>query len=134
VLLTSPSAGLFIVTYRVAAELLPEAQTPLVAALDVAAQRGPVGIVFEVGDAVTTVDLSVPTFWLDVTSRLTLKAMSIVTRSIGVRVAARGFKLAQFARKHPIQVEVHERVDEAVAWMQGVLKSGDDSSDTRGVA
>ncbi|MDX2013352.1 MAG: hypothetical protein SFW67_24360 [Myxococcaceae bacterium] len=118
---TSSASGLFVVTYRTAAELLPEAQTPLVSALRLAVERGRVGIIFDVGDAITSVDLSVPSFWLDVTSRLQLSAMSIVTRSIGVRVAARGFKLAQFARKHPIEVEVHETVDDALTWMRARL-------------
>lgn len=118
---TSPSSGLFVVTYRAPAELLPEAQAPLIAALRVAVETGRVGIVFDVGEAVTMVDLSVPSFWLDVTSELQISAMSIVTRSIGVRVAARGFKLAQFARKHPIEVEVHETLDEALSWIRGQL-------------
>jgi hypothetical protein len=110
-----------VVAYHEPADLLPERQAPLLAVVEQALTKGRVGLVFDVGDKVTMVDLSIPSFWLDVTSRLQVTAMSIVTASIGVRVAARGFKLAQFARRHPIAVETHATVDEAIAWMTPLL-------------
>jgi hypothetical protein len=117
----SPSSGLFIVSYHEPVDLLPERQGPLLAVVEQALTKGRVGLVFDVGERVMTVDLSVPSFWLDMTNRLAVTAMSIVTDSLAVRVAARGFKLAQFARKHPIAVETHDTVDEAVAWMTPLL-------------
>jgi hypothetical protein len=117
----SPSPGLFLVSYQEPVDLLPERQGPLLAVVEQALTKGRVGLVFDVGERVMTVDLSVPSFWLDTTSRLEVTAMSIVTASMAVRIAARGFKLAQFARKHPIAVETHLSVDEAVSWMTPLL-------------
>ncbi|MDP3233412.1 MAG: hypothetical protein Q8N26_11595 [Myxococcales bacterium] len=115
--------GLFIVTYRAAAELAPDEQKPLIDAIEERLKSGPVALVFDVGPAVTMVDLSVPTFWLGVTTRLPLAAMSIVTASSAVRIAARGFKLAQEIRKHPMVVETHPTVDEAISWAVGRLST-----------
>ena len=85
--------------------------------MEQALTKGRVGLVFDVGERVIMVDLSVPSFWLELTSRLEVTAMSIVMASMAGRMAARGFKLAQFARKHPIAVETHACVDDVVAWM-----------------
>lgn len=117
----TPQPGLFVVHYQSAAELAPALQAPLVEALERRLTEGRVGIVFEVGPAISMVDLSVPSFWLDLTSRLAITAMTIVTLSSAVRIAARGFKLAQSVRKHPIAVETHDKLDEAIAWARGQL-------------
>lgn len=114
---------MFVVTYRVSADLAPSAQAPLIAAVETALAQGPAVIIFEVGSLVRSVDLSVPTFWLDVTSRLALTGICIVTSSVGVRIAARGFKLAQNVRKHPIAVEVFEGLDEGLGWASRLLAS-----------
>ena len=119
----TPQPGMFVVTYRVSGDLHPAAQGPLIAAVEAALAKGPVVIVFEVGSLVRSVDLSVPTFWLDVTGRLALTGICIVTTSVGVRIAARGFKLAQNVRKHPIAVEVFDGLDDGLAWASGLLSS-----------
>lgn len=95
---------------------MPDAQTPLIDAVEACLKTGPVALVFDVGPAVTMVDLSVPTFWLGITTRLPIAAMSIVTASSAVRIAARGFKLAQEIRKQPMAVETHPTVDDGVRW------------------
>lgn len=115
--------GLFVITYREATDLAPAAQGPLMAGVEAAMASGPVALVFDVGPAVTGVDLAVPTFWLGVTARLPLTAMSIVTPSRGVRIAARGFKLAQSVRKHDIAVETHDSVAEAISWARIQLET-----------
>lgn len=112
----SPQPGVFLVTYRTAADLAPDAQKPLIDAVEARLKTGPVALVFDVGPAVTMVDLSVPTFWLGITTRLSIAAMAIVTASSAVRIAARGFKLAQEIRKQPMAVETHPTVDEAISW------------------
>lgn len=107
---------MFVVTYRVSGDLTPHAQAPLIAAVEDALRQGPVALLFDVGSLVKTVDLSVPTFWLEVTGRLPLTAIGIVAGSVGVRIAGRGFKIAQSVRKNPIAVEVFEGLDEGLAW------------------
>lgn len=118
---TCPQPGLFVVTYRVASDLVPAAQRELIAAMEKAITAGPVAVVFDVGPDVRSVDLSVPGFWLDVTGRLPLAAMSIVTGSAAVRIAARGFKLAQSVRKHPIAVESHQELEVAIEWARAAM-------------
>ncbi|MBL8939144.1 MAG: hypothetical protein JNM69_31565 [Archangium sp.] len=117
----TPQPGLFVVHYQSAAELAPALQGPLVEALERRLAEGPVAVVFEVGPAISMVELSVPSFWLDLTSRLAITAMTIVTTSSAVRIAARGFKLAQSVRKHPIAVETHEALGDGIAWARGQL-------------
>lgn len=117
----TPQPGLFVVHYDSAAELAPTLQTPLIEAVERRLAEGRVALVFRVGPAVSTVDLSVPSFWLDVTGRLAITAMSVVTTSGAVRIAARGFKLAQSVRKQAIAVETHEQLDDAIAWARGHL-------------
>lgn len=117
----TPQPGLFVVHYQSAAELAPALQGPLVEALERRLTEGPVTLVFDVGPAVSMVELSVPSFWLDLTSRLPIRAMTVVTRSSAVRIAARGFKLAQSVRKHPINVETHDQLEDGVSWARSQL-------------
>lgn len=114
--------GLFIVRYGAPADLVPSAQAELIALVEAAAKVGPVGLLFDVGPEVVSVDLSVPAFWLDVTGRIRITAMCIVTQSAAVRIAARGFKLAQQVRKHPIAVESAEHFDEGLRWLRSRLE------------
>ena len=108
--------GLLVVTYRVVDDLAVTRQAPLLARLE--EKRGRVVVVFDVGPAVRSVPLDVPNFWLGVTSRpeLQLTGMAIVTSSIGVRVAARGFGLANVARRISTSVETFAHLEAALAW------------------
>jgi len=115
--------GLFVVTYRATADLMLSQQTELIDALEKALPNGPVAVVFDVGPDVKSVDLSVPGFWLDVTGRLSITAMAIVTTSAAVRIAAQGFRLAQNLRKHPIVVEAHAQVETAIPWARSVVRA-----------
>lgn len=117
----TPEPGLFVVHYQSAADLQPALQGPLVQALEQRLSQGPVAVVFDVGPTISMVELSVPSFWLDLTSRLTISAMTIVTRSTAVRIAARGFKLALGVRKQPIAIETHDTLDDGVVWARGQL-------------
>lgn len=117
------NVGLFVVHYETPKDMLPAAQSDLVAAVEAAAFAVPVGLVFIVSDAVRTVDMSVPTFWLQLTAReeLRLRAFAIVTNSSAVRVAASGFGLANRIRKLKLEVQVFKTQQDAVAWVQAVL-------------
>lgn len=97
--------GILNVHYAEAADLAVALQQPLIARLE--EKRGRVVVVFEVGEQVRSVPMDVPTFWLGVTSRLDLQitGIGIVTRSAAVRVASRGFALANVARRIAISVE-----------------------------
>lgn len=103
-------------------DLLPAHQQPLITELErVLGQRNQAGLIFEVNAAVRSVDLSVPTFWLGVTARLPLTAIAIVTSATLVRVAARGFGVANKVRGLGTRVEVFTSVDEATAWVAAAL-------------
>lgn len=117
----TPQPGLFVVRYQSAAELEPALQAPLVQAIEQRLAEGRVALVFHVGPAISMVDLSVPSFWLDLTSRLAITAMTIVTVSSAVRIAARGFKLAQSVRKQSIAVETHETLEDGLVWARAQL-------------
>lgn len=76
---------------------------------------------FHVDAAVRSVPVHVPTFWLGVTSRLRVAAIAIVTESMVVRAAARGFGVANRLRNLATAVEVFTTVAEATAWVERAL-------------
>lgn len=117
-----PQPGLICVEYLTPDDLKVAAQAALIKRLE--EKRGRVVIVFDVGPAVRSVPLDVPTFWLGVTARrdLQLVGMAIVTGSSAVRVATQGFSLANLARRIPIKVSTFKNVPAAEAWGQEVLK------------
>jgi hypothetical protein len=115
--------GLFRVHYATGAELSPEQQQPLIAAIEAASKNGPTAITFVVDAGIRSVEIAVPTFWLGVTARteLQLCAMAIVTRSIAVRTAAKGFDIANKVRRVPIEVSTFEEEVDALRWVGQVL-------------
>jgi hypothetical protein len=115
--------GLFRVHYRTGADLNPELQQPLVAAVEAASKNGPTAITFVLEAAIRSVELSVPTFWLGVTSRAELRlcAMAIVTTSAAVRTAAKGFDIANKVRRIPLEVATFEAEPNALRWVGEVM-------------
>ena len=113
--------GLVHVEYVTGEDLGVESQRPLLDRLE--EKRGPIVVIFEVGPAVRSVPMNVPTFWLGVTSRdeLQLVGMAIVTTSAAVRVAARGFALANVARRIATAVKTFDDVPAAAAWGRSLL-------------
>ena len=111
-----PKPRLFVVTYQVADDLLPERQAALLSEVEAAAKLGAVVLVFEVAAEIRSVDVKVPSFWLNVTGRLPIAAVAIVTSSMLVRVAANGFSLANAARNLQTKVAVFATTREAIAW------------------
>lgn len=120
---SAPRPDLFLVRYDTDEDLLPERQAELVERLRVIGAQQPVAVVFDVADAIRSVDIGVPGFWLGVTGErsIALRAMAIASRSRAVRVAAGGFRLANQARGLPIQVQVFDTADAGVEWAGGVL-------------
>lgn len=113
---SEPEPGLLLVTYSSGEELAVGSQGPLIARLE--EQRGPVVLVFDVQPGVRAVPIDVPTFWLGVTARreLQLSAMAIVSRVTLVRVAARGFALANIARGLDLAVDTFPDLEPALEW------------------
>ena len=110
------SPGVLVVRYETTDQLAPESQSQILRRLE--ERRGPVVLAFDVTAGVSAVPLEVPTFWLGVTGRseLQIRAMAIVTRAVLVRVAARGFSLANLARGAAVEVRTFEELAPAVAW------------------
>jgi hypothetical protein len=121
VTLTEVESGLLLVAYLEAEDLSVARQAPLVARLD--EKRGPVVLLFDVADTVRSVPIDVPTFWLGTTAQKDLRiiGMGIVTRAMSVRVAARGFALANVARGLDTQVDTFQDLESATAWARGLL-------------
>ncbi len=118
------AVGLFVMRYGDVSELLPEHQTALVDELVASSAARPTGVAFVLADGITWVDPSVPKFWLEVTGRVRLAGMAIVTASAGVRVAASGFRLANVVRGVKLQVATFDGEEAAVAWLASRLGSG----------
>lgn len=57
------------VQYPRGEDMEPQIQGPLLAAIEAAAARGPVAILFRVSDELPRVKLEVPTLWLGVVGR-----------------------------------------------------------------
>ncbi|MGB8932359.1 MAG: hypothetical protein WCC48_14035 [Anaeromyxobacteraceae bacterium] len=113
-------SGLFVVRYRGSADMAPGSQQGLIDAIRSAARAQPVGIVFVIDDCVLKVDFSVPSFWLRVAAdpAVRIAAMAMVTRSLAVEIAARGFGAAVRFRTAPIEIRALEDEPSAVAWVR----------------
>lgn len=118
---TEDQPGLLLVRYQTADDLRVAAQQALIDRLE--AKRGPVVVIFEIAAEVRSVPMEVPTFWLGITSREELKlvGMAIVTTSAAVRVAARGFSLANVARRIATAVKTFDDVPAAELWGAALL-------------
>jgi hypothetical protein len=123
-LFTIEGPGLFVVRYRKPEDLTPARQDPLIAAMEAVPSHKPVGVVFDVGGEVRSVEMDVPNFWLTVTGRreLRLRAMAIASPSVGVRIAAKAFGLTTSVRKLPIAVQSFTDVFEAIRWVRTKLE------------
>jgi hypothetical protein len=116
------SPGLLLVRYETPAELAPENQSAILARLE--KRRGRVALAFDVRANISSVPVEVPTFWLTVTGRTELQicAMAIITRAVLVRVAARGFSLANIARGASLEVRTFEEAPPGLEWCREQLK------------
>ncbi len=116
--------GVIEVSYATAEDMAPEAQKALRQAIEGASRTARVALIFRVG-RLPKVDPAVPLFWLEVTKNLSpnLCAMAIVSDSIAVRSAARGFGVANALRSIAVDVKawVHGELDEAMTWLRDVL-------------
>jgi hypothetical protein len=119
------SSGLFRVEYLRGEDLKPELQQPLLAALRAEPPGQALGILFVLGPGVRTVDLSVPSFWLGVTQDRTLKlrALAMVTTAGAVRVAAKGFAMANTLRGLKLEVKTFEAEPAATTWIESALSA-----------
>ena len=118
--------GVFRVHYRTSSDLDAALQADLVRAVERSAAGGHTAIIFVLEPGIRTVDIAVPTYWLGVTARpeLKLAAMAIVTRSMGVRTAAKGFALANTVRRLALEVRTFEEEGAALDWARGVIQRG----------
>ncbi len=117
--------GVFRVHYETGGDLAPELQTPLLHAIEAVAVTGARSVIaFVLEPGIRTVDVSVPTWWLGVTSRreLRLAAFAIISRSVGVKAAAKGFAIANMVRGLPIKVCTFEDEAEGLTWARGMIK------------
>jgi len=117
------SPGLFVSRYRSAEEMAPQLQTKLLEDVASASRDGPIGLVFDVSCNVYRVPLAVPTLWIEVAMRpeLRLRAMVIVTDSLGVRMAARGFALSNKIRRTLLDVEVTHDLEFGKGWARRAM-------------
>lgn len=110
--------GLFRVVYQQSADLEPARQAPLIEAVRRASRTTAVGIVYVIGKDVVSVDFSVPSFWIRVTSdpSIRIASMAMVTESMAVGIAARSFGAANRFRRVPLVVKAFDDEAQAVAW------------------
>jgi hypothetical protein len=111
---------LFHIPYADAAAMDPALQGGLIQALERAAKLRPVRLLFEVSDQLSYVPLAVPSFWLETVKRpdLRLEAMSICSHSVGVHMAAKGFRLSNRIRGLKIEVGIFNDVASGRAWLE----------------
>jgi hypothetical protein len=116
--------GVFVVRYHESQDLAPEHQAGLVERLKAASQAGRVAVIFVVGPAVTSVDVSVPTFWLTATNdpSLRLAALGVVSPNVAVRVATSGFGAANVVRGMRFRVKSFSAEHEAIAWALAAVR------------
>ena len=121
---TEASSRVFRVHYRMSSDLQADHQAGLVDAVRSAAARGPTAIVFVLEPGIRTVDVSIPTYWLGVTGReeLKLRAMGVVSTSIGVVTAAKGFAIANVIRRIELEVRTFPIEAPALEWAKSVVE------------
>lgn len=117
-----PVSRVLLVRYAEAKDLDVARQAPVVARLE--AEPAKVALLFDVGAAVRSVAIEVPTFWLGTTGRLApkLAGLGIIASSAGVRVAARGFMLANRVRGSGFPVELFDDVASALDWARALVR------------
>ena len=110
--------GLFILRYEAPAELAPDRNGDVVAAIEQVAPT-PIGIVFVVPAGAGRIDAAVPSFWHGVTRRLPVRAMAIVAPEVMVRIAARAFGVTTALEGRTLDVQAFrsEELEGAVAWV-----------------
>ncbi|BDG02362.1 hypothetical protein [Anaeromyxobacter oryzae] len=115
--------GVFVVRYAEAAELAPERQTDLVAALREASRGDRVAVVFVVPAAVKLVGHDVPQHWIRVTGdrALGIAAIAVVTPNPAVSVATRALGTASILRDGRTAVKPFADEREALAWARAEL-------------
>jgi hypothetical protein len=109
--------GIVQVLYEHEDDLKPDRQRELLADLEKEIAKGPLAVVFVV-TKVAWIDVSVPKFWLGVTSAMApgFAAMAIVSSSLAVRAAAKGFGMSVTLRRLPLAVATFTDVDGALGW------------------
>ena len=115
--------GVFVVRYDDPAELAPERQGELVAALREGARGGPTAVVFVVASAVQAVGHEIPEHWLAVTSdpATRIAAIAVVTPNAAVSVATRAFGTFNILRSTNTAVSPFASERDAIAWAAGKL-------------
>lgn len=110
--------GVYVVRYEQPAELAPERQGELVAALREGARSGPVAVVFVVAPAVQAVGHEIPEHWLAVTSdpATRIAAIAVVTPNAAVSVATRAFGTFNILRSTRTAVSPFASERDALAW------------------
>ena len=118
-----PTPGVFLVSYRVPGDLDPLRQERLIEAIRAASQVQPVAMVFVLGEAVRSVDFSVPMYWLKTMGdpSVRIAAMAMVTDTKAVEIAARSFGAAQRTRRGSFEERTFDDVRTATAWARGVV-------------
>lgn len=113
------------VRYHESTEMGPERQAALIDTIREESRLFPVAIVFVIDSAVRSVDFAVPSFWLKVTNDplVRIAAMAMVTDSIAVGIAARGFGAANRFRNHPIEIKTFTAEEDAIAWAKQIPRS-----------
>ncbi len=111
------------IDYHVEGDMLPEAQVELLKAIEMSTATAHLGLVFRV--YTLDVPVTVVPFWLEVTKRLApqLSAMAIVSDSLMVRSAARGFAVSNAFRNVEIAVKAFRLGEQtaAVEWLKRTL-------------
>ena len=114
------------ITYATAEDMAPENQSALKTTLERLTKNARLALCFQVG-RLPKVDAAVPMFWLEITKVLSpnLCAMAIVSDSIAVRSAARGFGVANALRSVAVEVKAWApaQTDEALTWLREVAAS-----------
>jgi hypothetical protein len=112
------------VEYKTESDMQPAAQTALLEALELGVAKSRMSIFFRV--LTLGVPVEVVPYWLDVTARLSprLCAMAIVSDSLTVRSAARGFSVTNVFRGVEIEVRAFklDQSTEAAAWLRSVQR------------
>jgi hypothetical protein len=115
---TEVSPGVWLLTFPTPEDCVASKCHHLVAPLVEASKKGKLVVLAHLAPQQRSVDMSMPTFWLEAFTRKGAKvaAIGVVTTAAAVKVAVKGFHLAMKTVGFPIEALTFPDVSTATAW------------------
>jgi hypothetical protein len=116
--------GVWLLLFPVPEDMIGAKCEHLVPPLIEASKAGRLVVLAQPSPQQRSVDMSMPTFWLNAFTRrgVRVSAIGVVSHSSAVKVAVKGFHLAMKTVGAPIEAQIFETSEAAIAWAKTVVE------------